>query len=511
MKKNILILTVAAIAFSTNIALARNVSENEAKVAAAHYLETQGNGYKVDVADLTLILTINNPELNIPSCYFFNVSDWGWIIMSASTVTDPIVAYNDNGRALNMSELPSNMMWWVNGYAALIAAKQVEETETTLEEDKMWYILLDDTYKSPEKGAKANITLLQEEWGQGNNEGSTYNMFCPRYNGVATVTGCVATALSQIIHYYKFPIQGSSLNQYRWCNTELGMTSPGTLLKLKFDTMFFDYSLMPNIIYENTPYEQRREVSRLCYAVGVGMNMNYGTSASGGSGAHSSDVPKVMANHFKYNRCEQIIRESCGDSAFMAQIRGELELNRPVYMSGTSLSSVGNDDRHAWVCDGYKTNSQKMYHMNWGWYSNGDGFYNLYDNTDAGMRIWNNNTYPAQDMRYTFTLEQTAMIGLIPPHRDSSAIDFMPPDVGIAALNMPELYAAYPNPAYFSITLPYSIQNTENLIIYNIEGKVMEQHILQPSTNHIDINVTNMPAGIYIYRVGGATGKFVVQ
>ena len=39
----------------------------------------------------------------------------------------------------------------------------------------------------------------------------------------------------------------------------------------------------------------------------------------------------------------------------------------------------------------------------------------------------------------------------------------------------------------------------------------MEQHTLQPANNHIDINVTNMPAGIYIYRIGGATGKFLVQ
>ena len=49
------------------------------------------------------------------------------------------------------------------------------------------------------------------------------------------------------------------------------------------------------------------------------------------------------------------------------------------------------------------------------------------------------------------------------------------------------------------------------ITIYNIEGKVMKQHILQPANDHIDINVSNMPAGIYIYRVGGATGKFLVQ
>ena len=511
MKRNILILTTLAIALSSNIAFARNVSEQEARVAAAHYMNGIGYDHKaIDETDLTLIHTINNPMLDIPACYFFNVADWGWVIMSASTVTDPIIAYNDNGKTLNIDEAPSNMMWWLKGYVGLIAAKQVEDAESYLEEDKMWYILWDDNYIEPSKGAKANVILLQEEWGQGDNNGNTFNMLCPRYNDVPTVVGCVATALSQIIHYYKFPIRGNGINQYRWCNTALGMTPPGTMLKLSFDTMFFNYDLMPNYLDGQYPYEKRHEVARLCYAAGIAMSMNYGTNASGGSGAYSANVPGVMAYNFKYNRCEQITREISGDSAFMAQIRGELELNRPVYMSGTSKNSVGNDDRHAWVCDGYKPNSTKMYHMNWGWYGRGDGYYNLYDNTEAGMRIVDNSSYPPRDMGYTFILEQTAMIGLIPPHPDSSAIDFMPHG-GITTAAMPELQAAYPNPASFSVTLPYSIQNTETMIIYNVEGKVMEQHTLRPSDNHININVTNMPAGIYTYRVGGATGKFIVQ
>lgn len=511
MKKSILILTILTIAFSTNSAIARNVSGNEAKMAAACYMNNLGNGYKVDTSDLSIIYQIKNPQLDVPSCYFFNVADWGWVIMSASTATDPIVAYGDNGLTLNIDEMPSNMMWWINGYAALIAGKQVEDSESALEENKMWYELWGDSYSAPKNGAKDNITLLHERWGQGGNDGDTYNLLCPRHNNVPTITGCVATALSQIIHYYRFPVRGQGNWAYRWYNPKLNMTAPGKLIKLTFDTMFFDYSLMPDIVTSATPFENRREVARLCYAVGVAMSMTYGTIESGGSGAVSADVPNAMANNFKYNRCTHITRDAVGDSAFMAQIRGDLELNRPIYMSGTSNTSVGRDDRHAWVCDGYKTNSIKMYHMNWGWNNKGNGYYNLYDNTASGMRIYDNSSYPPRDMGYTFTLEQSAMIGLIPPHPDSSDVDFMPNHAGIFNASTPELLPAFPNPACFSVTLPYSIQQAETVTIYNIEGKVMEQHTLQPAADHIDINVTNMPAGIYIYRIGGATSKFLVQ
>ncbi len=511
MKKSILILTALTIAFSSNYAIARNVSGNEAKMAAACYMNNLGGGHKVDTSDLTLIHKIMNPKLDVPSCYFFNVADWGWVIMSATTVTDPIVAYGDNGITLNMDEAPSNMIWWLYNYAALIAGKQVEDSENALEEDKLWYELWGGSYSAPKNGTKANVILLHERWGQGGNDGDTYNLLCPRHKDVPTITGCVATALSQIIHYYSFPVQGQGYNYYRWYNPKLNMTAPGKLLKLTFDTMFFDYSLMPDFINSASPIENRREVARLCYAVGVAMSMTYGTIESGGSGAVSADVPNVMANNFKYNRCTHITRDAVGDSAFMDQIRGDLELKRPIYMSGTSNTSVGRDDRHAWVCDGYKTNNLKMYHMNWGWESKGDGYYNLYDNTASGMRIYDNSSLHPRDMGYTFTLEQTAMIGLIPPHPDSSDVDFMPNQIGISNVSTPELLPAFPNPACFSVTLPYSIQHAESMTIYNIEGKVMEQHILQPANDHIDINVTEMPAGIYFYRIGGATGKFLVQ
>ena len=75
----------------------------------------------------------------------------------------------------------------------------------------------------------------------------------------------------------------------------------------------------------------------------------------------------------------------------------------------------------------------------------------------------------------------------------------------------PQLLDAYPNPATFNVTIPYSAKTVQTMSIYNIEGKLIEQHQLQPSNDNIVIDVTRMPAGIYIYRIGGASGKFNVM
>lgn len=501
MKKVILSLTLLVLALSASTTFARNVSVDEAQKAAVCYMNSLNNGNKVNLSDVVLIHQLTNPVLNIPACYFFNVSDWGWIIISATTTIDPVVAYNDNCKTLNMETVPENMMMWLEGFAGVISAKQIADAEQGLEDDKAWSELFDNE-DAPKNGAKTPFILMGEQWGQGDNAGSTFNIYCPKHQGVSCVTGCVATALAQIVHYYKYPVRGQGYHAYYWCNSDLNMSSPGVALRLRFDTMYFDYNLMPNIVNSNTTIAQKREISRLGYAIGVAMDMNYGTNASGGSGAQSAAVPGNMTAYFKYRRCTQIRRDVVGDSAFMANIRYDLMLNRPIYMSGASQDHHGNDDRHAFVCCGYKDNSIKQYYFNWGWTNDGDGWYNLYDNTANGMRI------PGQG--YTFTQEQTAMIGLIPPHPDSSTVDFWD-HVGIANAEAPEVFEAYPNPAIYNVTIPYSVKTAQQLSIYNVEGKLVEQHLLQPTNDNIVIDVTKMPAGIYIYRVGGASGKFNVM
>ena len=232
MKKSFFVLTALTLIFSVNVSFARNVSVDEAKTAAMRFMNAAGSGMKAELSDINLIHQIINPELNIPACYFFNVSDWGWVIVSASTTMDPIIGYNDRGHNLNIERAPESMMWWVESFAGLISAKQVEDAANPIEDEKSWIELLDGNI-SEDNGPKAQHILSYDEWDQGDDNGTTYNMLCPTYQGVHTVTGCVATALSQIMHYYQFPITGQNYRSYFWCNPDLGMSSPGVLGEMR--------------------------------------------------------------------------------------------------------------------------------------------------------------------------------------------------------------------------------------------------------------------------------------
>ena len=97
MKKLVLSLMFAAAVLAPFAAGARNVGMEEAREAAAYYMDCNTQEYGIKVADLVLVHQIDNAELGVPSAYVFNVSDWGWIIMAGSTAISPVIGYGDEG------------------------------------------------------------------------------------------------------------------------------------------------------------------------------------------------------------------------------------------------------------------------------------------------------------------------------------------------------------------------------------------------------------------------------
>lgn len=489
MKKIFSVLTVLLLALTAQVANARNVSAKDAQAAAANYFSYYAQR-QVDASQLLLVHQNINPNLGIPSCYYFNVDGGGWIIMSATTAADPVVAFNDEC-SINEKEMPSNARWWLESYNELLVAVQNADEEQHFDDHEEWTVLLNETLVGAPKGDPVHY-LMSEEWDQGYNAAIDYNLYSPVIDGVRCPVGCVATALAQISHYYRYPVKPRGQVRYTTATHSLSMA-------IKLDTVTFDFSKMPNQITTTTTLEQAREISKLGYCIGLAMGMDY---APGGSGAHSESVPTAMNSYFKYKKGTLIRRDydsNDTDTSFVNQIRRELKRQRPVYMAGTSSIGSGPDaGGHAWVCCGYRDDRPARFYMNWGWGPGYDmnGWYNLETNN---MRIERQN--------YNFNLNQRAIIGLVPP-ADSTHIDIM----GIDDVeNTVEILPAYPNPATYTVTVPYRISSDADLMVYSIDGKLVERRKLSAADNSITINVKSMPAGVYIYRLGGASGKFMVQ
>ena len=501
MKKLISSVLVAVMAISINTAKADNISFEEAREAAAYFMSCYTGNDKLTVDDMKLVYQINNENLGIPASYFFNCANDGWVIIAGTTVVDPIIGFNADG-LLNPDCFPANMRWWVENYSSSIAEVQDLDAENDYPDDPAWIALKTKTYKGVTK--ERQIILMSEAWNQGDDRVPTYNYYCPKTSNGGNrtaVTGCVATAMSQIFHYYRYPKKGQGLARY-WLRMQLvyedsAASMPNVELKYNFnDSAIFNYGMMPNVPFDKNGNQQCsdeeiHEIARLMYAAGVSVKMAY---LPDGSGASSEDVPSAAMNYFKYKRGTLIMRNGTTDTTFVYGIRRQLVNRDVLYMCGASPSGTGRDAAgHAWVCDGYQEVDSNKYHMNWGWGGGANGFFNL----------GRNNLF-ISSRGYNFKNRQGYISGMVPPD-DSIGVSIVDPEATT------QLGSPYPNPAVHAINVPYRTQDASELVIYNIEGRPVDTYRVQPGEGEVRVRVDALPAGVYIYRMNSQTGKFLVQ
>jgi len=298
-----------------------------------------------------------------PIMYVFNIDDYGFVVAGADRSFTPIVGYSFNG-AFDANRLPDNLKAWLEGYVDDVVAvknsntKSAEIIATQSDFRNEWDALErgGSSYYDA-KGTKAVEALVETRWDQG----AGYNNYCPEYNGGHSVTGCVATAMAQIIRYHRYPNTGYSHNSY-------SHMVYGTL-SAQFDSAYYDFTQMPVSVNAYSSSAQQHAVSLLCYHCGVAVKMNYQSNLhTDGSGAHSSDVPDAL-KFFGYFE-SFYLSKSANTAIWDSLLRHDLDLGRPVYYSGSN-----SEGGHAFVCDGYRNNNR--YHFNFGWGGYGDGFYTL--------------------------------------------------------------------------------------------------------------------------------------
>ena len=191
------------------------------------------------------------------------------------------------------------------------------------------------------------------------NQDAPYNDSCPIWNGNRCYTGCVATAMAQILKYWEHPAQGVGISR-AYNTTVNGIAIPP--LNFEIDYHFSD---MGNATPQTAT--EKANVARLMYHCGVSVRMEYDPSESG---ATSEAAARAFSNYFKYDAV-YLSQAGYSDSAWYALLRAELDSARPVYYAGLELAA--EESSHAWVCDGY--DNDNYFHFNWGWGGYDDGYY----------------------------------------------------------------------------------------------------------------------------------------
>lgn len=297
----------------------------------------------------------------------------GFVLVAADDRVQPILGYSTENSFI--LPLPAHVMWFLNGYEREIAHSKEYNIRATSDITTQWLQLIEGTY-SP-RDTTAVSPLLTTTW----NQSPYYNNLCPDSSGVYTYTGCVATATSQVMKFWNWPIVGSGSHSYD--HETFGYQYAD------FGNTFYDWSNMPNSLDSNSTTAQVNAVATLMYHVGVAVEMNYGIhgSSSYTNSYGYSTLPcaeNALKDYFRYkNTLHSVYRDNVTDSVWISTLNSELDAGRPIIERGD-----GDVGGHAFVCDGYDNNG--LYHINWGWSGYLNGYF-AQDNLSPNPYTFNNN------------------------------------------------------------------------------------------------------------------------
>lgn len=350
-------LLCAILLFSVTGAYPASVNKESAhKIAVNFYLERTGlYGNEMDLSDVKLSEVLVKETGSIQYYYVFTFEPAGFVIVSAEDVLPPVLGYAIDG-TYRHDDQPDSYRNFMQTYCDAIDFIRLNNIEQDSDIKALW-----EQYSTPApaslKGSPAKdavAPLLTCKWDQG----YPYNYYCPEDAGGPggrVYAGCVATAMSQVMYYWRYPVQGTGSHSY-YCYPYGTQTA-------NYGATTYQWESMTNSI----PYYHPEAIAELQYHCGVGVEMMYGPD---GSGAYSHDVPPVLEDYFGYSSdCYFTQKEDHSNQEWISLLKDNLDNAWPMYYSGYS-----NSGGHAFVCDGYQDD---YFHFNFGWSGSSDGYYSL--------------------------------------------------------------------------------------------------------------------------------------
>ncbi len=340
------------------ILLASPISEAEALKRAQRFMSARG---KTMLAPARARITTDGQNVtgqgggsaaDIERYYIFNAGgERGFVIVSGDDQTAEILGYADQG-SINEDSMPDALRYWLDGYAQQIAwaashAGDAAANTTGTEAPA--------ATRSTRAARTAISPLIQTQW----NQGAPYNNLCPTIGEERTVTGCVATAMAQVMYYHQHPTSTTTAIP--------GYTS-GNINVPKLEATTFDWNSMTTTYSSGDTGDGADAVAKLMQYCGAAVQMIYGTSASS---AYNPSIVEALTTYFGYDGSTSYAeRQHYTYQQWIDLIYGELAEGRPVILGGQSLGGG-----HSFVCDGYDTDD--YFHINWGWGGNSDAYFRL--------------------------------------------------------------------------------------------------------------------------------------
>jgi hypothetical protein len=321
----------------------KNVDINDAKKVAVNFYYEKVNQFvqAVNYSEVRIKDSFVKKSNNEVVFYAFDMENGGFVIVSAEDAFIPVIGYSYKGFYPKAADGLTNYGSYMESYIDQITFIRSNNITADQEVSETWEYLLTENISQllTVSDDKDVDPLVASMW----NQDDPYNIMCPvdaSGPGGHVYAGCVATCMSQVMHYWRYPFQGEGQHTY-YCYPYGSQTA-------NFGQTEYNWDGMMNEIDASNPYP----IGELQYHCGVSVDMNYSPN---GSGAASEDVDNAVRDYFRYDNANFIEKSWYSTSQWI-----------------TTTSNSG----HAFVCDGYQGTN---FHFNFGWGGYGNGFYTIYN------------------------------------------------------------------------------------------------------------------------------------
>lgn len=284
----------------------------------------------------------------------------GFVIVSNDDLLPAVIAYSNTVFDKNTSN--AGFKWYLSAVEeAINGIVKAGKPRTMIAPDQSKYAA-----KIP--------SFVTSIWGQE----KPYNNLCPEgttsgtgswqgYGSTGrTVTGCVATAMAQIMYYNRWPEKGTGGTHSVYVKQANGTKK---IVTVNYEESFYDYANMIDSYKGHYSKEQGDAVAKLMLDCGVAADMNYATD---GSGTYTENAARGLRRNFGYPETTQMLkRRRYSEQAWMDIIYNEINERRAILYTGVDNKNGG----HAFVLSGYDETGKVW--INWGWDGASDGFYDI--------------------------------------------------------------------------------------------------------------------------------------
>lgn len=345
-------------------------------------------GINITVADMQAMpLKAQGTHATVaPAYYVFNSSN-SFVIAAGDDRMPEVLGYCDNG-TIDPSDMP-------DGLKDLLECYEMEMARLAGDNDGM--------PKPNGSISRAPIApMVKSKWDQG----APFNNLCPVYTGTTrAVTGCVATAMAQVMYYHKWP---ASISQTIPAYTT---RTKGIYMPALSASGFPSMSAMKDYYFWNDNDASTTAVAKLMLYCGQSLEMNYNNS----SGASTANIGSALYKYFRYGPTARYLsRENYTAEEWATIIYSELAAKRPVVYRGSAYSGGG----HSFICDGIDANG--LFHINWGWSGKSDGYFLLTnlnpDDHGAGSSVSDDG----------YIVGSSMIIGITPENKTISSLEQTP-------------------------------------------------------------------------------------